>query len=60
MSTLLIALALALSIKGEHDHALIVAIAALVFAVRAGGRPSLLRRWLGWDDAIAKAQNDDA
>lgn len=33
MSTLLLGIALLLSIRGEHDHALIVAIAALTYAV---------------------------
>lgn len=59
MSILLLIAALALSLRGEHDHALIVALAALTFAVRNVGRRSLLRSWLGWDEAVARAADDD-
>lgn len=53
MSTLLLIVALLLSYRGEHDHALITALVALTFAVLR-----LRPGWLGreWNAAIHREQ----
>lgn len=60
MSTLLLIVALALSIAGEHDHALIVAIAALTFAVLRLEPGALAKMWRdALIDEQMRAQGDD-
>lgn len=53
MSTLLLVAALILSVRGEHDHAQVVAIGALTFAVLRL-KPGVLAAM--WRDSVAREQ----